>query len=127
MIKDNIKRKLKNLTVIFVDDEEFVVDTMREILPALFKRSYFSLNGIEAIEEVKKHNIDIVLTDLSMPKMNGIDMIKEIHKFKIDIKVVCISGHNENEFINKAKELGCSFIIKPISSNELFKALEEVL
>ena len=127
MTKNEIKLKLKDLTVLFVDDEEFVVETMQDILPMLFKKSYFAYDGLDGIEQAKKSHIDILITDLSMPKMNGLDMIKNIKVFNPEIKVICISGHNESEFLQKAKKLKTSFIIKPISSNELFKALGEVV
>ncbi|MEA3553873.1 MAG: response regulator [Campylobacterota bacterium] len=127
MTKNGIKLKLKDLTVMFVDDEEFVVETMQEILPMLFKNSYFANNGLDGISQAKKNKIDILITDLSMPKMNGIDMIKKIKEFSSDTKIICVSGHNESEFVQKAQELKSLFIIKPISSSELFKALEEVL
>ena len=127
MTKYDIKLKLKELSVLLVDDEEFVVETMKDILPILFKESYFAQNGLDGAAEAKKNKIDIIITDLSMPKMNGIDMIKEIKLFNPEVKVICVSGHNESEFTKKAKELNSSFIIKPISSSELFKALGEVL
>ncbi len=127
MTKNEIKLMLKNLTVMFIDDEEFVVETMKDILPMLFKESYFANNGIDGIALAKENKVDIIITDLSMPKMNGIDMIKKIKTFSPDVKVICVSGHNESEFITKAKELNSAFIIKPISSFELFKALGEVL
>jgi len=127
MTKENIKLIIKNWNVLFVDDDEFVVETMKEILPMLFKESYFALNGLGGISICKEHKIDIIITDLSMPKMNGIDMIKKIKEFNQDIKIICVSGHNENDFIEKAKQLNASFIIKPISSIELYTAIEKVL
>ncbi|MEA3499312.1 MAG: response regulator [Campylobacterota bacterium] len=127
MDKNDIKAKLKNLSVLFVDDEEYVVEIMKDILPELFKESYFAKNGLEGVLKAKENMIDIIITDLSMPKMNGINMVKEIRQFNKDVKVVCVSGHNELEFTKKARELNSAFIIKPISSGELFKALGELL
>ena len=103
------------------------LDLVDKLLPIFFKNSYFAGNGLEGISQAIENKIDILITDLSMPKMNGIDMIVEIKKFNPKIKVVCASGHNENDFIEKAEKLGCSFIIKPISSSELFRAIDEVL
>ncbi len=127
MTKDDIKLKLKDLTVLFVDDEEFVVETMQDVLPMLFKDSYFAYNGLDGLTKAQDNKIDVLITDLSMPKMNGIDMIKKIKIFRPDTKIICVSGHNESEFTKKARELNCSFIIKPISSGELFKVFGEVL
>ncbi len=127
MTKKEIKDIISEWNILFVDDEEFVVDTMKEILPMLFKKSYFALNGFDGIEEFKNNNIDLIITDLSMPKLNGVEMIMEIRKINPDIKVIFVSGHNESEYIQSANELDASFIIKPISSNELYKAIEQIL
>ena len=127
MTKDDIKLKLKDMSVLFVDDEEFVVETMQEILPMLFKDSFFASNGLDGISKAQENKIDILITDLSMPKMNGIDMIINIKTFSPNTKIICVSGHNESEFTKKAEELKCAFIIKPISSSELFKVFDEVL
>ncbi|MCK5111309.1 MAG: response regulator [Arcobacteraceae bacterium] len=127
MTKEEIKSIIKNWNVLFVDDEEFVVETMKEILPILFKDSYYAVNGLDGVSVCKEHKIDLVMTDLSMPKMNGIDMLKKIKEFNQDIKVICVSGHNESDLMQQAKQLGASFIIKPISSAELYDAIEEIL
>ncbi len=127
MTRIEIKNIIKDWAVLFVDDEEFVVDTMREILPMLFAKSYFALNGIEGIELSNKYKIDLIITDLSMPKMNGIDMITKIKQLYPDIKIICVSGHNESNFIEDSKKLDAEFIIKPISSSVLYKAIEKII
>ncbi|MEA3384624.1 MAG: response regulator [Campylobacterota bacterium] len=127
MIKDKIKHKLQTLNVLFVDDEEFVVETMKDILPILFKNAYFAINGIDGIKIVKEHKVDIVITDLSMPKMDGIEMLENIKLIDPDIKSICVSGHNDINFLEKAKDLKSEYIIKPINSIELFKALEKII
>ena len=127
MTKKEINSIIKDWNVLFVDDEKFVVETMKEILPILFKESYYATNGLDGISICKENNIDLVITDLSMPKMNGIVMLNKILEFNKDMKILCVSGHNEREFIEKAQELGASFIIKPISSTELYQAIEELI
>ncbi len=127
MTKQEIKKELQLLNVLFVDDEEFVIETMRDILPILFKNAFFALNGLDGISVVKKNKIDIIITDLSMPKMDGISMLRSILDINPHIKSICVSGHNENDFISKAKELNSQYIIKPINSIELFKALEKII
>ena len=127
MIKKEIKEKLKNLNVLFVDDEEYVVETMKDVLPILFKNAYFALNGVDGIKVVQENKIDIIITDLSMPKMSGIDMLKQVLLIDSDIKSICISGHNENNFLEQAKELNSEYIIKPINSIQLYEAFEKIL
>ena len=127
MDKAEIKDTIKNLSVLFVDDEEIVIDIMQDILPMLFKHSYYARDGIEGIEKFKQNKPDIIITDISMPHLDGISMLKVIKKIDKDIKIIFLSGHNEQDQINACKDLNGEFIIKPISSNVLYKALGNVL
>jgi len=127
MERDEIKETIKNLSVLFVDDEEVVIDIMQDILPMLFKDSYYATNGLEGIEKFKEHRPDIIITDLSMPYLDGISMLKIIKDFDKKIKIICLSGHNEKQQIDECKDLNGAFVIKPISSSILFSALGEIL
>lgn len=124
---ENIKQEIKNLNILFVDDEESVVETMKDVLPLFFNKSYFALNGQEGLELFKKHTINVVITDLSMPVMNGYDMVKKIKNKTPHTKVVFISGHNETPCKEKIKSLNAAFIVKPISSKGLFEAMKKIL
>lgn len=125
MENDEIKKRIKEMSVLFVDDEDFVVETMKEVLPILFKESYFALNGEDGLEILKIKDIDVVITDISMPKMCGQDMVNSFDSK--ELKVIFLSGHNEKDYLEMAKKVNGSFIVKPISSKELFRALREVL
>ena len=48
-----VKDKIKDLSVLFIDDEKVVIDIMKEILPMLFKDAYYALNGVEGINHLK--------------------------------------------------------------------------
>ena len=108
MDRTQIKNSLKNLSVLFVDDEEIVIDIMQDILPMLFKNSYYARDGVEGIEQFKQNKPDI----------------KEIDE---NVKIIFLSGHNEQEQIEACKNLNGEFIIKPISSSILYQALGKVI
>ncbi len=122
-----IKNSLKNLSVLFVDDEEIVIDIMQDILPMLFKNSYYARNGVEGIEQFKQNKPDIIITDISMPHLDGISMLKVIKKIDDNVKIILLSGHNEQDQIEACDDLNGEFIIKPISSSILYQALEKVI
>ncbi|NQY94528.1 MAG: response regulator [Campylobacteraceae bacterium] len=127
MDRTQIKNSLKNLSVLFVDDEEIVIDIMQDILPMLFKNSYYARDGIEGIEQFKQNKPDIIITDISMPHLDGISMLKVIKKIDQNVKIIFLSGHNEQDQIDACKDLNGEFIIKPISSNILYQALGKVI
>lgn len=127
MDKIEIKNRLKNFSVLFIDDEKVILDTMKEILPMLFKETFFASNGLEGIEKFKQSNPDLIITDLSMPKLDGISMLKQIKKIDSNVKIICISGHNEMQNIQECEDLGCTYVVKPINSAILFEAFEKAI
>jgi len=127
MDRNQIKNSLKNLSVLFVDDEEIVIDIMQDILPMLFKNAYYARDGIEGIEQFKLNKPDIIITDISMPHMDGISMLKIIKELDSNVKIILLSGHNEQDQIEACQDLNGEFIIKPISSNILYQALGNVI
>ena len=63
-------------------------------------------DGIEAIEMVEKHQPDVVLLDVAMPRMDGLQALPEIKKAHPSTKVVMLSAFGEGEMLEKASELG---------------------
>lgn len=127
MERSEIKNSIKDLSVLFVDDEEIVIDIMQDILPMLFKNSYYAKDGVEGIAQFKQNKPDIIITDISMPHLDGISMLKVIKELDKNVKIIFLSGHNEQDQIEACKDLDGEFIIKPISSNILYQALGKVL
>ena len=125
--KEELKSIMKQWSVLFVDDESFVVETMQELLPFLFKEAFFATNGIEGLEKFKNNKIDLVITDISMPKMNGIDMAKQIQQLNSKMKIICISGHNEKDLLAPMKEITQHIIIKPISTTTLYDTISKIV
>jgi YesN/AraC family two-component response regulator len=127
MNKALVKEKLKKLSVLFVDDEKLVTDTMKDILPMIFDKTYYAEDGYEGLQKYMNHYPDMVITDLSMPHLDGLSMIRQIRKINKDTKIICISGHNEQRSIDDCKTLDCGYLVKPINSKVLFDVFENVL
>jgi RNA polymerase sigma factor (sigma-70 family) len=85
-------------------------------------------DGLEAIRSVQKHFPDLVLMDLSMPRMTGLDAIKEVKRVSPQTKIVVLTIHSEEEYIVAALRAGADgYILKEGSSNELLTAIRHVL
>ena len=81
--------------------------------------------GIKKAHEVKP---DIIITDISMPKMNGIDMTREIRKEMPDTSIIFISCFDEFNYIKSAMDQNVSaYILKPIKLTELIATIEKVV
>ncbi len=85
-------------------------------------------DGYEAVRSVEKFKPDLVLMDLSMPRMNGIDAIWEIRKRVPETKIVVLTIHDTEEYIFETLKAGASgYVLKDATHDELMVALNNVL
>jgi DNA-binding NarL/FixJ family response regulator len=85
-------------------------------------------DGRQAIRRVEELGPDLILTDLSMPKMNGVEAIREIKKHAPETKVLALTVHKAEEFILEVLQAGADgYILKDASSEELIMAIKSVL
>jgi DNA-binding NarL/FixJ family response regulator len=85
-------------------------------------------DGLEAIRCVQNHSPDMILLDLSMPRMTGLDAIKEIKRVTPKIKIVVLTVHNTEEYILSTLQAGADgYVLKDAHSTELLTAIRHVL
>ena len=85
-------------------------------------------DGLEAIRTVKKCRPDLMLLDLSMPKMNGISVMKEIKSQFPDTKIMALTIHESDQYVLEAFEAGADgYCLKDAGRSELMVAVESVL
>ena len=106
--------KLKSLMLLFVEDEEDLLEIIGDTLSKLGVYFKTAKNGKEALEIISKEKIDIVVTDINMPVMNGLELIENLKNDYPEIPVIIMSAHTEKEYIKKAEDLGVKdYLIKP--------------
>jgi len=117
---------LKNFTVLYVEDEDMVRKSAVEYLERVAKVVLQAKDGKEAIKVWKEHKPDIIITDISMPRLNGIDMASYIRAHDKDVQIIIATAHSDTEYLLKAVELQLvKYIIKPITKEKLIGALEK--
>ena len=97
-IKDFAKLA-KDFKICVAEDEEQVREDLETILSLVFKNVETAKNGLEALEKLKKDHFDILLTDITMPKMDGFELIKQIKKINPEQKIIIVSAQNMPEFL----------------------------
>jgi DNA-binding NarL/FixJ family response regulator len=84
-------------------------------------------DGLDALEKVKLLRPDIVLLDISMPKMNGIEAAYQIEKHFKPVKSLIFSMHNNEDYIIKSVESGAyGYIMKDTTKDEMLEALRKI-
>jgi len=118
----------KNLSLLYVEDEENIREEMIEILGLDFEKIYSASNGKEGLELYFQHRPDVIISDIQMPVMDGISMSKEILSNNKDAKIILTTAFNEKTYIDEAMALGIhGYINKPIHIDELFKKIEAII
>jgi len=119
------KEILKNYTILYVEDDSDVRKTAVEYLSRLCKKVYEAENGKEALRIWRDEKPDIIITDISMPKMNGIDMARYIRSEDLKTPIIVATAYTDQEYLLKAVELQLvKYIVKPITKDKLMGALE---
>ena len=128
------KEILKSISILYVEDENDVREFTSKLLTSLLRKVYTAQDGQEGLDIYKEnHNdIDLIISDINMPKMNGLTMCEKIKEINKDIPLVITSAHNDTNFLKKAIEVGVStYAMKPIDLYQLIesitKAMEPIL
>lgn len=107
--------------ILIVDDSAFMRSWLKKLLSENEKITFVEAeNGYCAIDTYKLQTPDLVLMDITMPKLNGIEALKEIIKFDPKAKIVICSSLGQRDFIIEAVNIGAKdFIVKPYFNNLL--------
>ncbi len=133
VIQDEIN-DLKNwaIQILLVDDNELIINCLETYIEEMETFSLISkaYDGAKAIEEIKKTTFEIIILDITMPKINGIDVIKFLkqHDDLKDIPVIIISGDLDNLYKKEAIALGITdFLNKPFMIDGVKNIINKVL
>ncbi|MBL4936236.1 response regulator transcription factor [Clostridium sp. YIM B02515] len=117
--------------VLLVDDEILILNGLRNIIDweeLELSIEDTALNGEDALNKFRENPVDIIITDISMPKLNGLELIEEIKKINSSVKFIILSGYDDFNYARNAIKLGIeNYILKPINEDELKGTLENIV
>ncbi|UCF01917.1 MAG: diguanylate cyclase [Deltaproteobacteria bacterium] len=115
-------------TILCVDNDPGIRELLHEIITHLGHRVITAVDGIDALEKLTDDHFDIVITDISMPRMDGIELIKRIKTDFDDVDVIAITAYEMTYKYTDIIALGASdFISKPFNIDELEAKLNRIL
>ena len=119
-----LKENLKDLKILFVDDEEQIREGTGKLLSKFFDSVTICKDGQEGLDKFKEEkNFDIVIADIQMPVMNGVDMVKKIKEIAPNILTIFITASRGDASITK--DLYDLYINKPISYLNIKEILQK--
>lgn len=120
---------MNTITILLADDHDVVRRGMKMLLEDEegIKVVGEASDGLDAIEKVKFLMPNVVILDLTMPKMTGIEAAKIISEEYPDVKILIFSMHHNKEYIISSVENGANgYLLKDTSKEELLKAIKAV-
>jgi len=116
--------------ILLVDDEAMIVDFMTQFLSQLGYQTTSMTDSTAALETFRSQpqKFDLVITDMTMPKLTGVQLTQAMREIRTDIAVIICTGFSEQICIERSKELGIqAFIMKPVIMGEMAKTIRKVL
>ena len=115
-------------TILVVDDEDDVRDSVREVLSDEGYRVVDTADGTRVLDMIRTERPELVLLDIWMPQVDGIGLLKEIKSQEPEINVVMVSGHgNIHTAVTATKYGAFDFIEKPVSLEGLLTTVQRAL
>lgn len=123
-----LKQKCKDFNILYVEDEEKVRIQTSKVLSIYFDTITLATNGKEGLEKLKNKEVNIIFTDINMPKMDGISMIEHIRKIDKMIPIVVFSAYDKTDYFLKTIEYGIDgYILKPFKFSQIQKVIEKIV
>lgn len=120
------------VTILLVEDEELLRAGVQEVLEIQGYKVITAPDGEQALAFLAAQTIDLIITDLVMPKMDGVDFVKQLRKIKPDLPVIVVSGSTRNIMqrygIDSIQVPGANASLpKPFKSVDLIEQVRQLL
>jgi len=126
-------KKLVNLTkdinILYVEDNDDTRESTLLVFKELFNRVFEGYDGVNGLEVFKENcnEIELIITDINMPRCDGIEMAKEILKIK-DTHIILLTAHDEFTFFQKSLEINVDgYLLKPFNISQLLPILKKTV
>lgn len=120
----------KDYSLLVVDDNQDLIDFLRDTMKVHFKQVYTAADGVEALEIVRRYQPDIVVSDVMMPRMNGYELCKQI-KENIDIShipVILLTARDDEQSQLHGYKIGADgYLTKPFEEEMLLELIRSRL
>lgn len=126
-ILKELKQFAKDSSILVVEDDKDLNTELVELLDIFFSKVDFAYDGVEALSLYKNSHYDIVLSDITMPKMNGVKLSQELINLNKSQSIVVLSAHSEITYMIDLIDIGIhQFVAKPFEQQELLYRLLKV-
>jgi len=113
---NDIQEFYKTLTILCVEDDEFVAESYKDMFSLMFKEVHIASDGLEGLRCFDENHIDIILSDYKMPFCNGLEMSRKIRKKDPTIPIIIVTALEDLDMLRSLIEINITgFLKKPFT------------
>jgi DNA-binding NarL/FixJ family response regulator len=130
LVKPATKMKNGKITLGIVDDHQIVIDGLTSLLKGhdKFKFAFATTDSGEVLDMIRENSVDILLTDVMMPKLPGNQLARQVKEKYPGVKILALSMSGQGDLVNEMIEDAdiSGYVLKNIGKQELIAALEKI-
>ncbi|MCV6607854.1 MAG: response regulator [Campylobacterales bacterium] len=122
------KVALRTMSVLYCEDEVLAREQMVRILSPKVGELHVAEDGKEGLLTYQNRKIDLVISDIKMPRINGLDMAREIKTINPKAGIVLLTAFDQTKLLQEAIDIGISqYVVKPVAEDKLFNGINRTL
>lgn len=119
---------MKKYTILYAEDDLALANQVIDLLEILGFKVLYAKDGLSALKIIQEEKIDILLLDISMPKLDGLKLLKQIRQNDNKTPVIMITALSDQQTLLNAVELNiCRYLVKPFDRSKLEFALDKAI
>jgi len=119
---------MKKKSILVVDDERSIRATVKIFLEEAGFCVHIAKDAEEALAVSHLHPVDLVLSDIILPRVSGVDLLRQIRQLSPDVQVIMMTGEPAPDTAAEAQRLGAvNYLQKPVGKNDILKAVRNAL
>jgi len=119
---------MKKKRILLADDHKIITESLKNLLEPTYEVVGIVEDGHKLVKEAARLLPDVIVADISMPKLNGLEAVRQIRKEGIESKVVFLTMHPDVTYAASALDAGAlGYVLKHSAHSELLQAVEKAL
>lgn len=125
---DTLIKRTKRLKILYIEDSKDTREIASEFLDIFFGEIITAVDGEDGWNKYSSQEFDLVMTDISMPKMNGLELIAKIREINENIPILVLSAFNDEAYFLEAIRVGVdAYLLKPFEMEQFISVIFKVV
>ena len=123
-----IEEYKKIINIMYIEDDQIAGEKLKNILDKFYGKTLIASNGEDAILKLKDEKIDLIISDINMPKMDGLEFLEKLRNYDSSMPFIFVTARDEPDMMFKAIQLDIdNYVLKPIDLQNLLFIIDTII